>query len=306
MSNAIATLSDDIYAQREAFAAVLSEPSLNFDREAGFAIQAMQNNDFLAKIAMSNRQSLVNAVNNTASIGISLNPAKKQAYLVPRDGRVCLDISYMGLVDLATSTGSIRWAQAELVHASDHFELSGIDRAPLHKFSPFDPNRGDVVGAYVVVKTCDGDYLTTTMSKADIDSIMQRSQSFKSGKSSPWKTDYGEMAKKTVVKRAYKYWPKTDRLEQAIHYLNTDSGEGLAQEHEKQAPPFNQELAAKLLNQVSAAESTESLEHIWTEGMKEIRQANDREVHRQFKEAVEARGMALKASAQNTYEGETA
>jgi recombination protein RecT len=306
MSNAIATLTEDIYAQRDAFAAVLSEPSLNFDREAGFAVQAMQSNDFLAKIAMSNRQSLVNAVNNTASIGISLNPAKKQAYLVPRDGRVCLDISYMGLVDLATSTGSIRWAQAELVHASDHFELSGIDRAPLHKFSPFDPNRGDVVGAYVVVKTCDGDYLTTTMSKADIDSIMQRSQSFKSGKSSPWKTDYGEMAKKTVVKRAYKYWPKTERLEQAIHYLNTDSGEGLAQEQETQAPPFNQELANKLLNQVVATESTESLEQVWTEGMKEIRQANDREVHRQFKEAVEARGMALKAAAQNTYEGETA
>tara|TARA_R110000796_G_scaffold95459_2_gene200662 strand:- start:7781 stop:8701 length:921 start_codon:yes stop_codon:yes gene_type:complete len=306
MSNAIATLTEDIYAQRDAFAAVLSEPSLNFDREAGFAVQAMQSNDFLAKIAMSNRQSLVNAVNNTASIGISLNPAKKQAYLVPRDGRVCLDISYMGLVDLATSTGSIRWAQAELVHASDHFELSGIDRAPLHKFNPFDPGRGDIVGAYVVVKTCDGDYLTTTMSRADIDSIMQRSQSFKSGRSSPWKTDYGEMSKKTVVKRAYKYWPKTERLEQAIHYLNTDSGEGLAQEQEKQAPPFNKELATKLLNQVAASESTESLEHVWTEGMKEIRQANDREVHRQFKEAVEARGMALKAAAQNTYEGETA
>src|SRR5690606_9527135 len=33
---------------------------------------------------------------------------------------------------------------------------------------------------------------------------------------------------KTVVKRAYKYWPKTERLDQAIHHLNTDSGEGLA------------------------------------------------------------------------------
>lgn len=306
MSNAIATLTEDIYAQRDAFAAVLSEPSLNFDREAGFAVQAMQSNDFLAKIAMSNRQSLVNAVNNTASIGISLNPAKKQAYLVPRDGRVCLDISYMGLVDLATSTGSIRWAQAELVHASDHFELSGIDRAPLHKFSPFDPNRGDVVGAYVVVKTCDGDYLTTTMSKADIDSIMQRSQSFKSGRSSPWKTDYGEMAKKTVVKRAYKYWPKTDRLEQAIHYLNTDSGEGLAQEQEKQAPQGDPELLKELLASVENAGSKEALAEVWKEGIKRINAAKDKAAHPVFKEAVQVRGDEIKASQGSVYEGEMA
>ncbi|MGP9796157.1 recombinase RecT [Halomonas sp. 86] len=303
MSNAIATLTEDIYAQRDAFAAVLSEPSLNFDREAGFAIQAMQSNDFLAKIAMSNRQSLVNAVNNTASIGISLNPAKKQAYLVPRDGRVCLDISYMGLVDLATSTGSIRWAQAELVHASDHFELSGIDRAPLHKFNPFHPERGDIVGAYVVVKTADGDYLTTCMSRADIDSIMNRSQSVKSGKSSPWKTDYGEMAKKTVVKRAYKYWPKTERLENAIHHLNTDGGEGLAPTDKQQSNP---ELANRWINEVIKAESAEALAEIWKNGLAEIRASKDMVAYNQFKAEVAKRGDALKQAEQNTYEGETA
>jgi recombination protein RecT len=66
------------------------------------------------------------------------------------------------------------------------------------------------------------------MSRQDIDGIMNRSQSVKSGKSSPWKTDWGEMAKKTVVKRAYKYWPKTERLDSAVHHLNTESGEGLA------------------------------------------------------------------------------
>jgi recombination protein RecT len=304
MSNAIATIAQDIYNQRDAFAAVLCEPSISFDREAGFAIQAMENNDFLAKVAMGNRQSVVNAVNNIASIGISLNPAKKQAYLVPRDGRVCLDISYMGLVDLATSTGSIRWAQAELVHAADHFELSGIDRAPLHKFNPFHPERGDIVGAYVVVKTADGDYLTTTMSRADIDSIMQRSQSFKSGKSSPWKTDYGEMAKKTVVKRAYKYWPKTERLDQAIHYLNTDSGEGLAQEQSPQAVHGNSDLLTELLANVENAGSEEALAEVWKEGIRRINEAKDKAAHPVFKDAVQARGDAIKSSQANVYEGE--
>lgn len=227
MSN-IAVIEQDIYNTRDSFMSVLADRSINFDREAGFAIQVLQASDYAQKIAMGNRQSVVDAVVNIAAIGISLNPAKRQAYLVPRKNKICLDISYMGLMDLAIESGSIKWAQAELVCHNDSFALNGFDKPPSHAYNPFDANRGEVVGGYVVVKTADGDYLTTCMSREEIDGIMNRSESMKSGNASPWKTDWREMAKKTIVKRAYKYWPKSDRLDQAIHHLNTDSGEGLA------------------------------------------------------------------------------
>lgn len=226
--NQIVPIEHSIYGTKDAFASVLTDRSINFDREAEFALQSLYGNDYAMKIAMQNRQSVINAVVNIAAIGISLNPAKRQAYLVPRDGKICLDISYMGLMDLAIDSGSIRWAQAELVCEEDSFALNGFDKPPAHSYDPFCTDRGEVVGVYVVVKTADGDYLTTTMGRQEIDGIMNRSQSMKSGKSSPWKTDWGEMAKKTVVKRAYKYWPKTERLDTAIHHLNTEGGEGLA------------------------------------------------------------------------------
>lgn len=241
MTSAIATISNDIYATRDAFSAVASETGLNFEREAGFAIQAIQGNDFMTKIAMSNRQSVVNAVTNIAAIGISLNPAKKQAYLVPRDGKVCLDISYIGLMDLAMQTGSILWAQGEVVHANDSFALNGFDRPPTHNRDPFSDDRGEIRGVYVVVKTPDGDYLTETMSVKEVNDIRDRSSAWKAyvekKKSCPWVTDWSEMAKKTVVKRAYKYWPKSDRLDKAIHYLNTDGDQGINMGEAKRAEP---------------------------------------------------------------------
>lgn len=226
-ANALTVISGDIYGAQAQFESVLSDKTLNFEREAGFAIQVLGGNEFAMKIASGNRQSVINAVVNVAAIGISLNPAKKQAYLVPRDGRICLDISYMGLLDLAIQSGSILWGQAELVHEADGFELNGFDKPPTHKRNPFATDRGQIIGAYTVVKTRDGDYLTTCMQIADIYDIRNRSSAWKSGRSCPWKTDEGEMIKKTVIKRAYKLWPKTDRLDGAIHHLNTDGGEGL-------------------------------------------------------------------------------
>lgn len=278
--NQIVPIEDSIYGTKDAFASVLIDRSINFDREAEFALQSLYGNDYAMKIAMQNRQSVVNAVVNIAAIGISLNPAKRQAYLVPRDGKICLDISYMGLLDLAIDSGSIRWGQAELVYERDTFELNGVDREPTHQRNPFARDRGEVIGGYVVVKTPEGDYLTDCMSREEIDGIMNRSQSVKSGKSSPWKTDWGEMAKKTVVKRAYKYWPKTDRLDQAIHHLNTDGGEGLAfvdvqqpQRSALPAPPEDtpERLALYATLQDIATKGADALSEAWAKLTKEQR-----------------------------------
>jgi len=248
--NNLQVITDDIYSTRESFAAVVSDKDINFEREAGFAIQALSKNDFSIRIATNARQSVIDAVTNIAAIGISLNPAKKQAYLVPRDGKICLDISYMGLMDLAMATGSIKWAQASLVRAKDTFTLNGFDKPPEHRFNPFDSDRGDTVGVYVVVKTADGEYLTHTMTYQECMAIRDRSQAWKSFKSGsaksggPWASDEGEMIKKTCVKQAYKYWPKTDRLETAIHHLNTDGAEGVAF---VEAAPTVQPIPAALL-----------------------------------------------------------
>ncbi|WP_458722912.1 recombinase RecT [Pseudomonas brenneri] len=300
MSQAVATITQDIYGARNQFANVLTDRSLNFEREAEFAIQVITSGEYATKIAVQNRQSVVNAITNIAAIGISLNPAKKQAYLVPRDGKICLDISYIGLMDLAMATGAIRWAQAELVYTADSFALNGFDKPPTHSYNPFATDRGDVVGVYVVVKTADGDYLTETMSIDDVNAIRDRSSAWmawiKSQKSCPWVTDPGEMMKKTVVKRGYKYWPKTERLEQAIHHLNTDGGEGLASI--QGSAPTDTEMVNDWIDLAMRAGSLEALAEVYHNATAAMKQAKDAAGHARFKAEVTKRSEALKAAAE--------
>lgn len=214
-----------------AFERVNTDKGIVFAREAEFAIQIITNSDYCLKIAKQNPQSVRDAVTNIAAMGVSLNPARKQGYLVPRKGGITLVISYMGLLDIAIQSGSILWGQAELVYAADNFVVRGFDEPPQHDRDPFAKDRGELVGVYVVVKTRDGDYLTTTMTASEVWDVRERSDSWqafvKEQKKCPWNTDEGEMVKKTVIKRAYKTWPKTARLDAAVHHLNTTAGEGI-------------------------------------------------------------------------------
>lgn len=252
-ADSLTVISGDIYAARETFDLARVDKSLNFEREAGFAMQQLSRNKFTLDCAMNNRQSVYDAMVNVAAIGRSLNPATKEAYLVPRDGKICLDVSYIGLLATAVDSGSILWGQARLVHESDGFALNGFDKPPTHTYNPFSKDRGPIVGTYVVVKTAHGDFLTDTMTLDEAYAIRDRSSAWKASKSGPWKTDEGEMIKKSVVKRASKMWPKSERLDNTIHMLNTDNGEGLASIAEEQAQQ------AKLAPVIASRPSTDSL-----------------------------------------------
>ncbi len=307
-SNDLQVITDDIYNTRETFAAVLSDTSISFEREAGFAVQILSANSYATKLAANNRQSLVNAITNVAAIGISLNPAKKQAYLVPRDNKICLDISYMGLMDLAMLTGSILWAQSELVHETDVFDLNGYDAPPTHKYKPFSTDRGEIVGVYVVVKTADGDYLTCTMTIAQVYECRAISTAWKAylkdpSKTCPWVTQEGEMIKKTCVKRAYKYWPKTERLEQAIHHLNTDSGEGFGS---IKPPTHDAALVKEWVDKIEACQSRGALTAVWKDAVTAADCAKDKQAYELIKAAAIQRGPIVDDLDKQTLNGEAA
>lgn len=215
----------------------LAPPTMKYEAEKGFALQLLRNNDYLMSVAQGAPMSLQYAITNVAAIGLSLNPAEKLAYLVPRtvkingkyEKRIFLDPSYAGLIKLATDSGSIEWAQARCVYEADDFTDNGIGEKPTHQYKAFSKDRGPFVGVYCVAKTKSGDYLTTLMDAAAVLSIRDRSEAWKQKQSGPWLTDFEEMAKKSVMRQAWKTWPKTDerrmeRLAAAVNISNENEG----------------------------------------------------------------------------------
>ena len=196
---------------------------LDWSKERLYAGQLLSASPFATGLALKNPVSVTNAMTNLSSIGLSLNPATKYAYLVPRDNKICLDISYMGLIKIATDSGAIRWAKAEAVYANDNFIYKGVAVMPEVHCDPFKP-RGEFAGVYCVAKTSDGDFLVGTMSADEVYTIRGRSKAFASGNNCPWKTDFIEMAKKTIIKRDSKTWPKSERMMQASDILNEHEG----------------------------------------------------------------------------------
>ncbi|WP_034912940.1 recombinase RecT [Erwinia sp. 9145] len=261
--------------QESLFVGALTDSSVSWAKECQFAIQHFQRNQKLAETAIANPISAQNAIINVAAIGISLNPASKLAYLVPRDGMVCLDISYMGLLHIAQSAGVIKWGQCKLVYASDTYETSGLDKAPFHKYNPYanPEDRGAVIGGYCTVKTVDGDYLTEEMSLSEIEDIRKVSKSGAHPKG-PWVNFWSEMARKTIVKRAHKYWPRADRLDNAVDMLNESEGiftepvmayvpeEKIIQDEQHKQKEFEGELT-ELCDKMPLAESINELKSLF-------------------------------------------
>ena len=301
MSNEIQVLESDLLGLKEQFQSVLTDRSIRFEAEVGFAVQILSGSTYALGVARNNRQSVLAAVMNIAAIGISLNPAKKQAYLVPRDNKICLDISYMGLMELACASGSILWAQAHVVFAKDTFRPVGYDKPPLHEYEPFAADRGDCIGVYCVAKTRDGDYLTHCMDIASVYAIRDRSSAWKAWvekqKKCPWVTDPGEMIKKTVVKQASKYWPKTDRLDQAIHHLNTDGEEGLAVLARVEPPPADDEKQQLLQTLLADLEEKDTDEDARLHYVNNTGKLADVKLQGKFKAAVVAHRTKLKEGA---------
>ena len=141
-----------------------NEYKMNFNREAGFAIQILTQNEFLANCE---QQSIVNSVVNVSLTGLTLNPALKYTYLIPRNGKCILDISYIGMIKILTDAGAVKNIDAGVIYSNDKYDFrKGSD--PYFKHQNALSNRGEKIGAYAIAFLRDGGFQFEILGKDEI------------------------------------------------------------------------------------------------------------------------------------------
>jgi len=192
-----------------------------FNREAGFAMQTIQANPYLAQM---DKQSILNAVVNVALTGLTLNPELKLGYLIPRKGKLYFLASYMGKKEIILRSGMVKDVWVNMVYQADYFEvIEGGDRKLIHRPDYFNEDRGVIIGGYWQAVLHNGEKPFGVMPRSRIEDIKKRSEAVKSGKGSPWDTDEEEMMKKTILNWGFKSLPKTGISDDVLKAMETES-----------------------------------------------------------------------------------
>jgi len=182
------------------------------------------------------KESLLMSIMQAAELGLEPGGALGEGYLVPY-GKQCQFIpGYRGLISLARRSGQIVSLEAHVVHAKDSFTFElGLESKLVHVPNLEDENPGPLRFVYAVAKLQGGGVQFEVMSRAQVEAIRKRS---KAGSTGPWVTDYEEMARKTVVRRLFKYLPVSVELAQALEIqAAAESGDFAALTVEAEALP---------------------------------------------------------------------
>lgn len=171
-------------------------------------------------LGQCNIESFMGAIMQCAQLGLEPGSALGHAYLLPfgngkaKDGKSnCqLIIGYRGMIDLARRSGQIVSLTARTVHENDTFKYEfGLEETMHHV--PADGDRGKMTHVYAVAKLKGGGVQFDVMSRADVDKVRSTS---KAGTNGPWVTHFEEMAKKTVIRRLFKYLPVSIEIQHAV------------------------------------------------------------------------------------------
>ncbi|WP_238880129.1 recombinase RecT [Achromobacter xylosoxidans] len=176
-------------------------------------------------LAECNIPSLVGAIGQCAQMGLEPNTVLGHAYLVLFNTKrkdaggnerwvksVQVIVGYKGLIDLARRSGQIVSIAAHEVCENDTFDLVyGLDEKLEHR--PAMGDRGAVTGFYAVAKLVGGGHAFEFMSLYQIDQIKAATQS--KGAYGPWKDNFVEMGRKTVIRLLAKYLPLSIEFQKA-------------------------------------------------------------------------------------------
>ncbi|WP_458395190.1 recombinase RecT [Rhizobium ruizarguesonis] len=223
----VAEMKGCLAAMQPEFAKALPSyiPSERFVRSAQTALAFTRN---IEKV--TNLNSLMAACAKAAQDGLILD-GREAALVIDYKGEVQYRPMMRGLLKLAYNSGNINGIVVEVVRKGDVFRHSPTNlAAPIFHEVNHEGERGEAFVVYALAELKAGGILHEVMSVADVNRIRDRSDAWKAYrddkiKSTPWSTDWSEMARKTVFRRLSKYLPSSsdrDAFRQAVERIDED------------------------------------------------------------------------------------
>jgi phage RecT family recombinase len=210
------------------------------------------------------RRTLFTSCIECASDG--LVPNGKEAALVMFGQNVVYMPMIAGIYKRARNSGEVTTLNGQVVHANDVFDYAyGFEPTLSHK--PAIGERGDIVAVYAVAVMRDGTRDMEIMSVDEVEAVRATSRAKDSG---PWKTWWGEMAKKTVVRRLAKRLPLTGDLERLIQRVDDLYDLSDAKPEDAEVPrPTQEDYSApwELYGPDGEVIETHPNEHEWTDSV---------------------------------------
>ena len=209
-------------------------------------------------------KSLLIACSKAAADGLILD-GREAAIVVDYKGEVQYRPMMRGLLKLAYNTGEIKSISVQVVNEADEFEYVLGDDERIHHKINFTAKRGAVVAVYAIAKLKDGGVIREVMTVEQINGIRDRSDAYKAFvnkkiKSTPWSTDWEEMARKTVFRRVSKWLPSsTDRDMERVHEAAERIDEDYNFAAEPAPEPVKRQTAAEKLKAAAEAPPAEEV-----------------------------------------------
>ena len=167
------------------------------------------------KLATCTKESFFECLLNLSQWG--LEPDGRRAHLIPYGNKCTLVVDYKGYVELAYRSGVAKNIHAAVVCSGDVFAYKlgkVVDHTPWDfRLDEKPAERGEVIAAYCIIEMSGGAQHHEVMTKEEVLAIQKRS---KAGVNGPWVSDWNEMAKKTVFRRASKWIPMSAEIRDAF------------------------------------------------------------------------------------------
>jgi recombination protein RecT len=167
---------------------------------------AIQNQPDLATV---DRRSLFGAIVRLAQDG--LLPDGREAAIVKFGDKAQAMPMIAGILKKVRQSGEVAKISAQVVYEADDFVWTlGFDEDVTHNPPKLDQPRGKAIGAYATAVLKDGSRLLEVMSLEEIEKVRAVSRS---KGADPWVQWWGEMARKTVMRRLSKRLPMSSDLD---------------------------------------------------------------------------------------------